>query len=90
MRHHRIRKVSPGGTITTVAGNGVEGFSGDGGPATCAALNFPEDLDPDSFFTSETFDLALFGRQGRDTGFPAVTSFNETARQLQFLLRIEF
>ena len=34
-----IRKVS-GGTITTVAGNGIEGFSGDGGPATSASLNF--------------------------------------------------
>src|SRR5271157_2250007 len=36
----RIRKVS-GGTITTVAGNGTAGFSGDGGPATSATLNWP-------------------------------------------------
>src|SRR5215213_1831041 len=36
-----VRKVDPHGTITTVAGTGEAGFSGDGGPATKAKLNFP-------------------------------------------------
>jgi hypothetical protein len=36
-----VRKVNPHGTITTVAGTGEEGYSGDGGPATKAQLNFP-------------------------------------------------
>jgi trimeric autotransporter adhesin len=39
-RNNRIRMVS-GGMITTVAGNGAVGFSGDGGPATSAALYYP-------------------------------------------------
>ncbi len=37
----RIRKVCPDGNITTVAGNGMRGFSGDGGPATDAQLSLP-------------------------------------------------
>jgi uncharacterized protein (TIGR03437 family) len=38
--NNRIRKVTPAGIIGTVAGNGSKGFSGDGGPATAASLNF--------------------------------------------------
>jgi uncharacterized protein (TIGR03437 family) len=39
--NHAIRKVSPDGTITSVAGTGTRGFSGDNGPAKLADLNFP-------------------------------------------------
>jgi uncharacterized protein (TIGR03437 family) len=39
--NHRIRMVAPNGIITTVAGNGNQGFSGDGGPAIKAQLNGP-------------------------------------------------
>jgi uncharacterized protein (TIGR03437 family) len=47
-RANVIRKVTPGGLITTIAGNGTAGYSGDGGPATSAALNAPEGLAIDS------------------------------------------
>jgi hypothetical protein len=46
--NHRVRKVSPAGIITTVAGNGRAGFSGDGGPATEARLNTPVGLVADT------------------------------------------
>jgi sugar lactone lactonase YvrE len=40
-----IRKVNQAGTITTIAGTqGAFGFSGDGGQATSASLNFPQDV----------------------------------------------
>ncbi|MGO9261000.1 MAG: IPT/TIG domain-containing protein [Bryobacteraceae bacterium] len=46
--NHRIRMVTPAGIITTVAGNGTAGFSGDGGPATGAQLNRPWDVAVDA------------------------------------------
>ena len=46
--NHCIRKVTPGGTITTIAGTGTAGFAGDGGPATSALLNQPVGVSVDS------------------------------------------
>ncbi len=43
-----VRRVAPGGTIATVAGNGTSAYSGDGGPATSASLNGPSALTVDS------------------------------------------
>jgi uncharacterized protein (TIGR03437 family) len=44
----RIRKVSPGGIITTYAGTGTAGVTGDGGPAIEGRLNFPSGLATDA------------------------------------------
>jgi sugar lactone lactonase YvrE len=46
--NHRVRKVAPDGTITTVAGNGERGFAGDGGEATLASLSRPNDVAVDA------------------------------------------
>ncbi len=45
--NQRVRRVSPGGILSTYAGNGTRGYSGDGGPATSAALNEPYELSWD-------------------------------------------
>jgi sugar lactone lactonase YvrE len=45
IENNNVRKVDPTGVITTLAGNGSRGYSGDGGPATQAQLNGPWDVD---------------------------------------------
>ena len=48
--NNRIRKVNAEtGIITTLAGDGLPGFSGDGGQATAAQLSFPVDVAVDDF-----------------------------------------
>jgi len=46
--NHCIRKVDIRGTITTIAGRGTAGYSGDGGPAVSATLNFPAGMAADA------------------------------------------
>lgn len=46
--NHRVRRIAPNGIITSIAGKGVDGFSGDGGPATEAMLDTPVGLALDN------------------------------------------
>ncbi|MCK6685690.1 MAG: hypothetical protein L6R30_25095 [Thermoanaerobaculia bacterium] len=56
--NHRIRRIeAANGTISTIVGNGTAGYSGDGGPATAASLNYPGGLAFDAaanLFFAET------------------------------------
>jgi hypothetical protein len=59
-----IREVvgGPGGNIVTVAGNGIAGFSGDGGPATSAEMDQPYSIFGDShgnLFVADFFNNAI-------------------------------
>jgi RHS repeat-associated protein len=59
---NRIRKVSPDGIITTIAGTGERGFGGDGGPATQAKLNEPYSvkLAPDgNLYIADTYNRRI-------------------------------
>ncbi len=58
--HHCIRKVTVStGIITTYAGSGTQGYSGDNGPATSATMNFPQDVAVDSTGNLSTFFLLI-------------------------------
>jgi uncharacterized protein (TIGR03437 family) len=59
--NHRIRKIS-NGVITTVAGNGMPGFSGDNGPATSAQLYYPYGVAVDAssnVYIADTFNYRI-------------------------------
>ena len=49
VEENRVRRVNGDGTVTTIAGTGVAGFSGDSGPAVAAELNGPQSIAIDSF-----------------------------------------
>ena len=53
-------------------------------------LNHANLNNPDSLLGSPTFGIATYGRQGTASGFPAVSPVNESARQIQLLVRLEF
>jgi sugar lactone lactonase YvrE len=56
--NNRVRRISPDGLITTIAGTGAAGFSGDGGPATQATFYVPDGLAIDA---AENLYVADYG-----------------------------
>jgi len=53
-------------------------------------LNHANLNNPDTLITDTNFGLATYGRQGTPSGFPATAPLNETARQIQLLVRLTF
>jgi hypothetical protein len=64
--NNRIRKVTTDGIITTVAGTGTSGFSGDGGPATSAQLKNPIAVALDEAGNLFITDAARIRKVGSD------------------------
>ncbi|MGV3561363.1 NHL domain-containing protein [Larkinella arboricola] len=65
--NYRIRKIDPNGIITTIAGTGEQGYSGDGGPATQASLFSPSYLELDaqgSLYVSDLDRIRKIDRKG--------------------------
>lgn len=65
--NYRIRKVTAGGTITTIAGTGVSGTAGDNGPASSAQLSNPGALATDSagnIFIADQFGIRKISTNG--------------------------
>jgi len=60
--NHRIRKINPSGIISTIAGIGTAGYSGDGGSATAAELRQPVDIAIDTFgnlYVSDAYNYCI-------------------------------
>jgi sugar lactone lactonase YvrE len=70
--NHRIRKVS-NGVITTVAGNGTRGYSGDNGPATSAQLNLPSSVAVDS--AGNLYITDIYSNRVRKVSNGVITTF---------------
>jgi len=66
--NHRIRKIDTNGLISTIAGTGVAGYSGDGGPAVNAQLNMPYGilLDKDDNLLIADSDNNVIRKVGSD------------------------
>ena len=80
--NHRIRKVDTNGIITTVAGNGGSGFSGDGGPATNASLYDPSGIAVDS--AGNIYIDSHYGHRIRKVAPPSVLETSMVVGDIPF------
>lgn len=89
----RVRKVSPGGTITTIAGTGVNGFSGDGGPAISAKVAAPRGLAVDkkgNLYIADIFNNRVRKvRPSKVAGYPSSPGTPAAAKLRTFIDRID-
>jgi hypothetical protein len=75
--NHRVRKIDTHGKITTIAGTGKKGFSGDGGPARNARLHTPYGVATDQFGNVYIADLLNWRVRKVDT-HGTITTFAGT------------
>ncbi|MGC8761078.1 MAG: SMP-30/gluconolactonase/LRE family protein [Bryobacteraceae bacterium] len=60
--NHAVRRITPAGIISTVAGTGEAGFSGDNGPATAARLSHPSSVAVDrhgNLYVADTYNSVI-------------------------------
>lgn len=70
----RVRKIAPTGIITTFAGTGITGSSGDGGPATLAQLSIPSGIAADDFGNIYIADRGYYGNCVRKVNLTGIIS----------------
>ena len=75
----RIRKITTDGVITTIAGSRYTGYSGDGGDATAAALNFPRSIAVSSNGTVYIADTGNHAIRVLTPTFPAIGGVSNAA-----------
>ena len=82
-KNSRVRRVDTRGIITTVAGNGTFGYSGDGGSALSAALSYPTGIDVDdsgNLYIADQFNYRI--RKVTPQGTISTTAGNGTFNPL--------
>ena len=80
--NNRIRKVDINGVITTVAGNGQSGYSGDGGPATQAGLYRPSGVAVDS--AGNIYIVDFYNDRIRKVSLPSIFAGSTVAGDIAF------